>query len=130
MAYLYDYQYYISGRKIAILQRSIDSTYDPFIRIRDDIYLTPSNSDADAIMIEYNGRPDRVSSESDTIDLDLDLSRALVRYIKARMANDKQQYDVENEEMKRFYKLVSERKRALRGISVPIIQTHAVTSLK
>lgn len=130
MSYLYDYRYYIDGRKIAILQRSIDSTYDPFIKVRDDIYLTPANSDANGIMIEYNARPTRVTLETDTIDLDQDLAKALVHYIKARVASDKSDYKTESIEMNKFYVSVVERRRALLGVSTPVIQTHSVTSLK
>ena len=99
----YDYRYYIEGRYIALLQRSTDSVYDPYLNLSEDLFTTPSVADTDAIYYRYTKLPTAPTAETSTIDLGKMLSLALVEYVKARLAEDAGDDRSALKHMKKFY---------------------------
>jgi len=85
LATVYEYWYYISGRKIAILSRGSSTTYDPNVTTTNDQLVTPTVADTDAIMLDYSYKPTTPTAESDTIDVSEYLALALVDYVKYKM---------------------------------------------
>jgi hypothetical protein len=85
---VYDYRYYIEGRKLAILQRSIDSIYDPYLTLREDLFETPSIADSSAIYVRYTAVVSTPSDEEASLDVSGKLPLAMVYYIKSRLAED------------------------------------------
>ena len=111
MATLYDYAYYIDGKYIAILQKTVSSIYNPYLRINENLYLTPENSDSSGIMIEYSVTSTAPTDDQSTLDVDAQTALALVDYVKYRLYEER-----ENEQMaQRFYnKFLSRISRANR----------------
>jgi len=72
------YKYYLAGRNIGIL------AYDS----ETGLYLTPTVDDDAAIMLEYSLAAGSVTEETDNIDISDSLARALVYYVKMRLAED------------------------------------------
>ena len=85
MSTIYDYQYYISGRKLAILSRGTDTEYDPNVTTTSDMWVTPTVDDTDAILLEYAYAGTTPTAESDTLDVSEYLALALVDFVKHKM---------------------------------------------
>lgn len=88
MSTIYDYAWYLSGRKLAILQRGASTTYSADSINTYNMYLTPTVDDTDAIAIEYVYTITEPTAESDTIDVSKMLSLALVDYVRFRIYED------------------------------------------
>ena len=83
-----EYQYYIEGRKIAILSRGATTTYDPAVTTSSELWQTPTVADSDSIMLSYSYLPTIPTTESSTIDVNNYLALALVDYVRHRMFED------------------------------------------
>ena len=85
MASVYEYVFYISGRRIAILSRGSSTTYDPLITTTNDQWITPTVADTDAILLDYSYKPTTPTSEEQTLDCSEYLALALVDYVRYKI---------------------------------------------
>lgn len=115
MATLYDYRWYNDGRYLAILQRQTDSVYDPYLSLNDDLFATPETDDSSAIYVRYTVTQTAPNSETDDDGLPLDLSLAVVHYIKARLAEENGDEGRQMINMKEFYKYLSRNQNNKKG---------------
>lgn len=124
MATVYDYRYYIDGTKIAILQRQWDSIYDPFLSVTDDLYETPTNSDSSAIYIRYTISRSVPDNTTDVLPVSKTLSRAIVHYVKAMLAEEKDDLRMNRYHMNRFQYFVSRHQNNLKTPGRVILPGH------
>ena len=89
MATVYEYRYWIDGRRIAIVQRAIDTVYSDSSIITSDFFVAPEQDDTSAIMLQYAYTVTQPTAESDTIDVSNTLALALVDYVRHRVLEDK-----------------------------------------
>ena len=96
-----DYAYYLSGRNIAIVRENTEG-----------FYKSPDEAITNGIKMEYNAQPTAITSETDgsgnaiSIDCDEELAIALVDYVKAKFAENQNQYDKMAYHMAEFKKKV------------------------
>lgn len=117
---VYDYRYYIDGRYIAILQRSTDSVFDPYITMDEDLFETPSEADSSAIYVRYSvtyARPTNEEADLGVVGL---LSLALVHYVKARLAEDSGDERKQEKQYNQFLKYVEKERLNRRG-GIPVV---------
>lgn len=126
---VYDYKYYIRGRQIALLQRQVDSVYDPFITSSELVYETPSNDDPVAIRIECTIKPTAPSDETGTIDLPSMLFKAVEDYIKARIAEDNNEFQLSDRYIKEFYRKIGIHRQNMSG-GFPTIMPSGIGVIK
>ena len=126
---VYDYQYYIRGRQIALLQRQLDNIYDPYLMSEDLVYQTPENDDVVAIRIECTIKPTAPSDETSTIDLPEMLMKAAEDFVKSRIAEDALNFAVADRYMKEFYKKIEVHRQNLSG-GYPIIMPSGIGVIK
>ena len=90
MSTIYEYAYYIDGRKIAILSKGSSSTYvnDTNLTLL-DIWVTPENDDSDAIMLEYTSKISAPTSETESINVNEYLTLAIEDYVRFKLSMDK-----------------------------------------
>jgi len=112
--FIYDYRYYIEGRYLAILQRALDSVYDPYLTLDDDLFLTPQNADTDAILIRHTVHVAAPTDATTDMGISYELAQAVVHYVKAKFAEDvdKRMY---NWHMNKFYEMVEAHNTNLNG---------------
>jgi hypothetical protein len=107
---LYDYRYYIEGAYIAILQRHLSTSEDPYAAT-EDWFVTPTVADTTAIYLRFTKALTLPTDETSDLGLSKDLAMACLYYVKARLAED-QNPRLADKYMSEFYKYVSrERQR-------------------
>lgn len=106
MATLYDYRWYNDGRYLAILQRQTDSVYDPYLSLADDLFATPENSDSSAIYVRYTVTQTAPTAETADDGLPLDLSLAVVEYLKSNLAAEAGDDQKQLKHRSEFYRLL------------------------
>lgn len=85
MSTTFDYRYYIEGRYLGLLQRSISSTYDPYLTLSEDLYTTPAEADSNAIYIRYTAAVVIPSSEESDVGVSGLLAQAIVYYVRSKL---------------------------------------------
>ncbi len=126
MATVYDYRYYIDGRYIAIVQRQSDQTYDPWLKIEDDVFSVPQVSDSSAIYIRFSiATTQSFATESTTIDISNNLAQGIIEYIRSKFAQERGDERKEIYHYNNFLRYIS-RERKLRGGHANIILPHGV----
>jgi len=90
------FRYYLRGGNLAIIEKDTTSGE----------YKSPSALITDGLMLEYSALPTIADSEDDNIDLAEELTLASVEYLKARFAENEQNYDKRNFHMNEFKRLV------------------------
>ncbi len=123
MATLYQYKWYLSGRKLAILQQGSSTTYNTDSVVTRDMWLTPTSAQTDAIAIEYVYSGTEPTAESDTIDVNATLSLALVDYVRHRMAEDEGKEKLADKYYGKFLRRVSVEADNRTGMPRKIIPT-------
>ena len=125
----YDYRYYIEGRYLAILQRSISSTYDPYLTLSEDLYTTPAAADANAIYLRHTVACALPSSEESDIGVSGLLAQAMIYYVKSKLYEDagdeKRAFVARN----KFYELIQREMNSRKG-GMRKIMSHGVEVLK
>lgn len=84
-ATIYDYRWYSEGRYIAILQGAIDTIYD---FLEDDLFLTPTSADTDAILLRHTVSVTAPSDETTDLGISRELAMAIVHYVKSKLVED------------------------------------------
>jgi len=115
MATIYDYKYYSDGRHIALLQKQMLTVYDPYIKTKDELYLTPSTSDSEAILLDYTPVLNYPSNEQSVLDVNNRLAKAIVEYVKYKFAEDAEDYKKAGYHKGLFYELVADEKHKKLG---------------
>jgi len=102
----YDYRYYIDGRYLGILQRSLDLVYDPYVTLDEDIYVTPTVSDSSAILVRFTVRSTLPTSETSDLGLSRNLEHAVVWYVRAKLAEESGDLDRYSYCMNKFHEKI------------------------
>ena len=136
MATSREYAYYIEGDQLAIIERDyslsdgLGYTYDPDdglgIGTGSGEWKSPTVDIDDGIYIVYTAIPKakdggEITDESDEIDVDSYLAKALVYYIKAKMAEDGGDFK-QREYFMREFKRQLEKERSARKRGPYIVQ--------
>ena len=145
MATVREYAYKIRGRKIALIERDAAYPFDNDLSnnqyggLRRGEFKSPLTNIADGLVFEFVFRPrfrnaadtadiaDSAADESSTISLPSYISKALIYYIKARLAEDAG--DIEKKEyLMREFKSMLERHESAKiwGARRIIPGTHAI----
>lgn len=111
---IYDYRWYTEGRYLAILQRTLGSVYDPYFRI-EDLYVTPSEADSSAIYVRYTVTITTPTDEESDLGVTGELGKAIVYYVKARLAEENEDDKGALKNMNRFYYYISREMNNRRG---------------
>ena len=85
---IYQYKYFIDGKKLGILQKEINTSYDPYVNYDEAIYDTPSQSDSQGIYVRYTIKNSGPTDENSDLALDDNLERAVLFYVKSEIAQD------------------------------------------
>ena len=121
MASIKEYAYFIKGSKFAVIQKDFTGNQDGQTLTAPDIDLprgggvwkSPLAAVTDGIQIEYAYSPVAgLSNEGDDIDLEPYLAKALVLYVKGRLAEDSGNLEVKEYMMKEFIKMVEKHNNA------------------
>ena len=96
-----DYQYYLRGSNIALVQKSKTTNE----------YVSPTTSITNGLMLEYSALPTIPDDENDPIDIAEELAMAAVEYVKAKFAENANQYDKRNFHMNEFKRIVYQHQR-------------------
>ena len=91
-----DFKYYLRGANIALVEKDTE----------DAIYKSPSEAITNGLMLEYSAMPTVPSVETDTLDITEELALAAVEYIRAKFAENEQNYDKRQFHMNEFKRLV------------------------
>ena len=130
MATVREYAYKIRGRKIALIERDAaypfdnDLTNKQYGGLRRGEFKSPLSNIADGLVFEFVFRPkfrnaadtadiaDSAADESSTISLPSYISKALVYYIKARLAEDQNELDKKEYLMREFKSMLERHESA------------------
>ena len=113
MADIKQYAYYLRGRDIAISE--IDSeTIPDGDTYGDTLWKSPVTTVNDGLILEYVARPKAkdggdIIDETDEIDIGDLYTKALIYYMKARIAEDQMQLEQKEYFMKQFFALLDRR---------------------
>ena len=113
MAAVREYGYYIKGNKLSIVEK--DTTFDNDPNSRDygpgsdrSQWKSPKESVSSGIEIEYSlvEGIDNIQDEDYELDLPLYLSKALIYYVKAKLAEDAMNIEAKEYLMKQFKTMI------------------------
>ena len=131
MADIKEYAYYIRGRDIAIVE--VDTTTLPNTTFQgDSLWKSPQSTINDGLLLAYTAVPKakdggEIADESDDIDISDLYAKAVVYYVKARLAEDAGQIDLKEYNMKEFYRLAHKSKTSREyGPTIVIPGSHAI----
>ena len=131
MADVKEYAYYIRGRDIAIVE--VDTTTLPNTTFQgDSLWKSPQSTINDGLLLEYTAVPKakdggEITDESDDIDISDLYAKAVVYYVKAKLAEDAGQIDLKEYNMKEFYRLAHKTKKSREyGPTMVIPGSHAI----
>jgi hypothetical protein len=127
------YAYYIEGNRIAIVEKDVsfsnnvdNKEFGPGVARQE--WKSPTASATDGLELKYTNAPgDDLEDESSEIDLPSYLTKGLVYYIKARLAEDGG--NIEGKEyFMREYKKILERHESskIRGVRIISSGSHAI----
>jgi len=91
-----DFKYYLRGANIALIEKDTETAN----------YKSPAAAIENGLMLEYSAMPTVPDVETDAIDLSEELCLAAVEYLKAKFAENEQQYDKRNFHMQEFKRMV------------------------
>ena len=142
MATAREYAYYIEGDQLAIVEKDyiltdgLNYTYDPAdglgLNTGNAAWKSPTVNVEDGIYIVYTSTPKakdggEITDESDEIDVDSYLAKALVYYIKAKFAEDTLDIDAKEYFMKEFRKMIEKNEGGkFNGYRHAIAGSHAI----
>ena len=91
-----DFKYYLRGANIALVEKDTE----------DAIYKSPGANITNGLMLEYSAMPTVPTQETDDLDITEELALAAVEYIRAKFAENEQNYDKRQFHMNEFKRLV------------------------
>tara|TARA_R100001082_G_scaffold64188_2_gene36118 strand:- start:1369 stop:1842 length:474 start_codon:yes stop_codon:yes gene_type:complete len=105
------YGYYVKGNKFALIEK--DTSFDNNVENKDfgpgaqrQLWKSPQGTIENGIEIQYVYSPENLKDEDDVLDLPPYLAKALVYYVKARLAEDVMNMEVKEYFMREFKKMV------------------------
>ena len=132
MANIKQYAYYLRGRDIAIVEAQVDTIVNDGRTKLESEYKSPKTTVVDGMFLEYVATPKSkdgtaISDENDDIDISEYLAKALVYYVKGKLAEDVGNIELK-EYMMREYKKIIERYESNRLVGPRIISSgyHAI----
>ena len=142
MATAREYAYYMEGNRVAIVEKDyiltdgLNYTYDPAdglgLNTGNAAWKSPTVTISDALQIEYTVLPkakdgSAITDESDDIDIQPYLAKALVYYIKAKFAEDTLDIDAKEYFMKEFRKMIEKNEGGkFNGYRHAVAGSHAI----
>ena len=142
MATAREYAYYMEGNRVAIVEKDyiltdgLNYTYDPAdglgLNTGNAAWKSPTVTISDALQIEYTVLPkakdgSAITDESDDIDIQPYLAKALVYYIKAKFAEDQMDIDAKEYFMKEFRKMIEKNEGGrFNGYRHAVAGSHAI----
>tara|TARA_R100000808_G_scaffold16093_1_gene36557 strand:+ start:532 stop:936 length:405 start_codon:yes stop_codon:yes gene_type:complete len=127
------YAYYLEGNRIAIVERdtsfsdNVDNKeFGPGVARQE--WKSPQSNVTDGIELKYTNAPgDDIENEDSNIDLPSYLSKALVYYIKARLAEDAMEIEVKEYFLREFRRILEKHESSkVKGIRVISTGSHAI----
>ena len=134
MASIKQYGYYIKGSKVAIVEK--DTSFDNNVENKDfgpgvqrQLWKSPQSSITDGIEFVFTTASTGVElvDENSIIDLPTYLSKALVYYVKAKLAEDMANIEVKEYFMREFKKMVEKHNNSrIKGPRMIVPGSHAI----
>tara|TARA_R100000951_G_C2645438_1_gene182430 strand:+ start:1129 stop:1533 length:405 start_codon:yes stop_codon:yes gene_type:complete len=133
MAAIKQYGYYITGNKLSIVEK--DTSYDNNVDNKDfgpgiqrQLWKSPQSTVNNGLEIVYaTSNASTIKDEDSVIDLPTYLSKALVYYVKARVAEDVANLEVKEYFMREFRKMMEKHNNSkIKGPRVMIPGQHAI----
>ena len=127
------YAYYIEGNRIAIVEKdtnfsnNVDSKeFGPGAARQE--WKSPQSNVSSGLELKYTNAPgDDLEDESSVIDLPSYLSKALVYYVKSKMAEDAMDVELQMYCLREFRKLLEKYERSkVKGIRIISSGSHAI----
>ena len=127
------YAYYLEGNRIAIVEKDVsfsnnvdNKEFGPGVARQE--WKSPLSSITDGIELKYTNAPgDDLEDESSIIDLPSYLSKGLVYYIKARLAEDAMNIEAKEYFLREFRRILEKHESSkLKGIRVISSGGHAI----
>tara|TARA_R110002167_G_scaffold247897_6_gene453824 strand:- start:197 stop:610 length:414 start_codon:yes stop_codon:yes gene_type:complete len=121
MASIKEYAYFVRGNKLALVQKDFTAAQDGQTLTAPDIDLpkgigtwkSPLENVTDGLQLEYAYSPGaNINDEGDEIDVEPYLAKALVCYVKGRMAEDVGNIEIKEYMMREFRKMVEKHNNA------------------
>ena len=127
------YAYYLEGNKIAIVQKNVSfnnnvssKEYGP--GVVKSAWESPQESVTDGIKIVYTiSEGDDISDESYEFNLPVYLQKALIYYVKARLAEDEGEIKLKEYAMREFKKMIEKWENSrISGLRIVSPSSHAI----
>ena len=127
------YAYYLEGNRIAIVEKdtsfsnNVDNKeFGPGVARQE--WKSPMSDVADGIELKYTNAPgDDIEDENSIIDLPSYLAKALVYYVKARLAEDAMEIELKEYFLKEFRRIMEKHQSSkIKGIRVMSSGGHAI----
>ena len=127
------YAYYIEGNKIGLVEKNVSfnnnldsKEYGPGV-IRQE-WKSPTGTVTDGLELKYTNAPgDDLEDEASVIDLPSYLCKALVYYVKARLAEDGANLEVKEYFMREFRKILEKHESSkIRGPRIISPGSHSI----
>tara|TARA_R100001594_G_C4047711_1_gene264452 strand:+ start:2954 stop:3385 length:432 start_codon:yes stop_codon:yes gene_type:complete len=142
MATAREYAYYMEGNRVAIVEKDyiltdgLNYTHSEGdglgLNTGNAQWKSPTVTVSDALQIEYTVLPkakdgSAITDESDDIDIQPYLAKALVYYIKAKFAEDQMDIDAKEYFMKEFRKMIEKNEGGrFNGYRHAVAGSHAI----
>ena len=133
MASIKQYAYYLEGSRLAVVEK--DTTFDNNVDNRDfspgiarQEWKSPTSSIASGLEIKYvNSGAENLVDEASEINLPTYLSKALVYYVKARLAEDAMNLEAKMYFEREFKKMIEKHETSkISGMRVTIPGSHSI----
>lgn len=126
----YSYRWYNEGRYLAILQENLDLAYTPYIDRGHGIYVTPTVSDTSAIYLRYSVAITGPTNEEDDINVSGPLLRAIEYYVRAKLAEDRDDMRMYRHFKNKFYQYLERKVRNKMGTEARVVMPRGVSVLR
>tara|TARA_R100000988_G_C4007438_1_gene173874 strand:- start:54 stop:458 length:405 start_codon:yes stop_codon:yes gene_type:complete len=133
MATTKQYAYYLEGSRLAIVEK--DTTFDNNVDSRDfspgiarQEWKSPTSSVANGLEIKYVlSGTENLIDETSILNLPTYLSKALVYFVKAKLAEDAGQFDMKEYLMKEFRKMIEKHETSkVSGMRITVPGSHGI----
>ena len=115
MFYTYEYRWYPEGRNFAFLQRKRDNIYNPYVHLRDDIFVTPTVADTGAIIVRYTVAVSAPADVTSDLGVSEDIAMGVVHYVKYKLLEDGGDTRKRDWHYRRFLYYINKHNKNLKG---------------
>ena len=133
MASIKQYSYYLEGSRLAVIEK--DTTFDNNVDNRDfspgiarQEWKSPTSSIDDGLEIKYVvSGADNLVDESSEINLPIYLAKALIYYVKAKLAEDGMNLDAKIYFEREFRKMIEKHETSkISGMRITVPGSHSI----